>query len=107
MTIAKELEKHAAEELSHAITIAAQIDYLGGKIGTVPKPVKTSDDPKAMLRFDLDNEAETIRNYRQRVKECEALEEFAMGEHIREILKQEQDHLTDLADALGIDPPKL
>jgi bacterioferritin len=107
MNIAKELEKHAGEELAHAITIAAQIDYLGGDIGTVPKPVKTSDDPKAMLQFDLENEAETIRNYRQRVKECEALEEYAMGEHIREILKQEQEHLTDLADALGIDPPKL
>lgn len=107
MSIAKELEKHAGEELSHAITIAAQIDYLGGKIGTQPKPVKTSDSAKDMLQFDLENESETIRNYRQRVRECEALGEYAMGEHIREILKQEQEHLTDLASALGIDPPKL
>ena len=107
MSIAKELEVHAGEELAHAITIAAQIDYLGGKIGTTPKPVKTSDSAKDMLKFDLDNEAETIRAYRQRVRECEALGEFAMGEHIREILKDEQEHLTDLASALGIDPPQL
>lgn len=107
MSIAKELEVHAGEELAHAIIIAKQIDYLGGEIGTQPKPVKTSDDPKEMLRFDLDNEAETIRAYRQRVKECEALGEYAMGEHIREILKDEQEHLTDLASALGIDPPNL
>ena len=107
MSIAKELEVHAGEELAHAIIIAKQIDYLGGDIGTQPKPVKTSDSAKEMLRFDLDNEAETIREYRKRVKECEELGEYAMGEHIREILKDEQEHLTDLASALGIDPPKI
>lgn len=107
MSIAKELEVHAAEELSHAIIIAKQIDYLGGDIGTQPKPVKTSDNPREMLQFDLDNESETIRAYRERVRQCEALGEFAMGEHIREILKDEQEHLTDLASALGIDPPHL
>ena len=107
MSIAKELEVHAGEELAHAIIIAKQIDYLGGEIGTQPKPVKTSGSAKEMLRFDLDNEAETIRAYRERVRECEALGEYAMGEHIREILKDEQEHLTDLASALGIDPPKI
>jgi hypothetical protein len=54
-----------------------------------PKPVKTSDDPKQMLRFDLDNENETVRNYRERVRQCEALGEFAMAEQIRQILVQE------------------
>ena len=107
MSIAKELEKHAKEELSHALIIAKQIDYLGGDITTIPKPVKTSDSAKDMLQFDLANEADTIRNYRGRVKQCEAMGEYAMGEHIREILKQEQEHYTDLASALGIDPPKL
>ena len=107
MSIAKELEKHAKEELSHALIIAKQIDYLGGDITTLPKPVKTSDSAKDMLQFDLANEADTIRNYRERVRQCEAMGEYAMGEHIREILKQEQEHYTDLASALGIDPPKL
>lgn len=105
MQIAKELEVHAAEELAHALTIAKQIDYLGGTITATPKPVKTSNDPKAMLRFDLENETETIRAYRDRVRECEVLGEFAIAEHIREILMQEQDHLIELATALGEDPP--
>lgn len=103
--IAKELEVHAKEELAHALTVAKQIDYLGGTPTVTPKPVKTSDDAKAMLRFDLENERETIRQYRRRVIQCEELGEFAVGEHIREILRQEQEHLTDLAEALDIDPP--
>lgn len=107
MSIAKELEKHAAEELGHAITIAKQIDYLGGDITVTPKPVKTSDKATDMLRFDLANEHRTIIEYRARVKQCEALGEYAMSEYIREILKQEQEHLTDLATALGQDPPDL
>ena len=107
MSIAKELEKHAHEELEHALTISKQIDYLGGTPTVVPKPVRMSEDPKKLLRFDLQNEAETIRQYRMRVRQCEALEEYAMSEHIREILKQEQEHLSDLATALGEDPPDL
>ncbi|MGH7524531.1 MAG: ferritin-like domain-containing protein [Gemmatimonadales bacterium] len=107
MSIAQELEKHAAEELSHALLIAGQIDYLGGDPAVAPVPVKTSSRPREMLRFDLDNERQTILNYRARVKQCEALGEYAMAEHIREILKQEQEHLVDLATALGEDPPDL
>lgn len=107
MQIAKELEVHAAEELQHALTIAKQIDYLGGDITATPKPVQTSDDNKAMLRFDLEAEAVTIRAYRERVRQCEALGEYAIAEHIREILLNEQDHLIELASALGEDPPNL
>jgi bacterioferritin len=107
MAIAAELEVHAAEELRHALLISQQIDYLGGSPTVSPKPVKTSEKPRDMLRFDLDNEEQTIRNYRQRVRQCEALGEFAMAEHIREILKDEQEHLIDLATALGEDPPEI
>ena len=107
MSIAQELEKHAAEELSHALILSKQIDYLGGMPVVVPKPVKTSDKPTDMLRFDLDNETETIRNYRQRVRQCEALGEFAMAEQIREILVQEQEHQIDLATALGVQVPDM
>src|SRR5438445_9370913 len=67
MNIAGELEKHAAEELKHALIIAKQVDYLGGMPTVTPKPVKTSEKAKEMLRFDLENENETIRNYRERV----------------------------------------
>jgi bacterioferritin len=107
MNIAGELEVHAGEELKHALIISNQIDYLGGMPTAQPKLVKTSEKAKDMLKFDLDNESETIRNYRDRVRQCEELGEFAMAEHIREILMDEQDHLISLATALGIDPPKL
>jgi bacterioferritin len=107
MKIADELKIHAGEELQHALIIANQIDYLGGMPAVEPKPVKTSEKAEEMLRFDLDNENETIRNYRQRVRQCEAMEEFAMAEQIREILIQEQDHQIALATALGIDVPKV
>ena len=105
MTIAKELETHAAEELQHALTISKHIDYLGGTPTTNALAVKMSEEPKALLRFDLDNENATIKNYRERVKQCEALSEYAIAEDIREILRQEQEHQTDLATALGEDVP--
>jgi bacterioferritin len=107
MAVAKELELHAAQELSHAITIAKQIDYLGGTPTAQPKPVRVSNQAKEMLRFDLDNENETVRNYRQRIRQCEALGEYAMAEAIRKILSQEQEHQIDLATALGIEVPSL
>jgi bacterioferritin len=103
MSIAEELEKHAAEELAHALVISKQIDYLGGMPTVTPKPVKTSERAEDMLQFDLDQENETIRNYKERVRQCEALGEFAMAEHIREILLDEQEHQIDLATALGKD----
>ena len=105
MAVAKELELHAAQELAHAIAVAKQIDYLGGTPTAQPKPVRISDQPKEMLQFDLDNENETIRNYRQRIRQCEALGEYAMAEAIRKILSQEQEHQIDLATALGIQVP--
>ena len=105
MNIAEHLEQHAKQELEHALTISRQIDYLGEMPTTTPKPVKLSDKPREMLRFDLDNENDTIRNYRERIRQCEQLGEFAMAEQIREILVQEQDHQIDLATALGEDVP--
>ena len=105
MNVAAELEKHAAEELSHALILAGQIDYLGGMPATQPKPVKTSAQAEDMLRFDLDAETETIGHYRQRVQQCEALGEYAVAEHLRDILVQEQDHQVALAAALGVDVP--
>jgi len=105
MAIAKELEKHASQELAHALTISKHIDYLGGTPTTKALEVKSSDDPRQLLRFDLDNENETVKNYRERVKQCETLQEYAIAEDIREILRQEQEHQIDLATALGEEVP--
>lgn len=107
MSIADQLQTHAAEELKHALIISRQIDYLGEMPTVTPKPVKTSEDAREMLRFDLENENDTIRNYRDRVRQCEALGEYAMAEQIRQILIDEQDHQIDLATALGEDVPDL
>ena len=107
MDIAAQLEVHAKQELEHALTLSRQIDYLGKMPVVTPKPVRTSKNAKDMLRYDLDNENETIRNYRDRVPQCEALGEYAMAEQIREILVQEQDHQIDLATALGEEVPDL
>jgi bacterioferritin len=107
MNIADPLQIHAGQELQHALTLSRQIDYLGKMPTVTPKPVKTSEDAKEMLRFDLDNENETVRNYRERIRQCEGLGEFAMAEQIRQILMQEQDHQIDLATALGEEVPDM
>jgi bacterioferritin len=105
--IAKELERHAGEELAHALKVSKQIDYLGGTPITVPKAVKVSDKAEDMLRFDLENEKETILQYRERIRQAETLGEYALSETLRGIIAQEQEHLIDLASALGIECPKL
>jgi bacterioferritin len=105
MNIADQLEEHAKQELQHALIVSQQIDYLGAMPTVNPKPVKTSEDPREMLRFDLQNETDTIRNYRERVRQCEQLGEYAMAEQIRQILVNEQDHQIDLATALGEEVP--
>ncbi len=105
MSIATELETHASEELQHALIISKQIDYLGGTPTVEAKKVKQSDKPEKMLRFDLDNETETVKNYRERIEQALALGEYALAENIRQILVQEQEHQIDLATALGIEVP--
>ena len=105
MNIAGELKKHAHEELEHALIIADQLDYLGAMPNATPKTVRLSEKPEEMLRFDLDNETETIQAYRKRVRQAEALGHFALAEKIRKIISQEQEHQHDLATALGIDVP--
>jgi bacterioferritin len=105
MSIAEELERHAKEELDHAIRISKHIDYLGGMPGVSPLAVKTSDDARVMLRADLDNENATVRAYRERVRQCESMQEYGIAEDIREILRQEQEHQIDLATALGEEVP--
>jgi bacterioferritin len=107
MNIAGELKKHAHEELEHALIIADQLDYLGVMPNAKPREVKLSKKPEDMLRFDLDNETETIKAYRQRVTQAEAVGHFALAEQIRKIIAQEQEHQHDLATALGIDVPNI
>ncbi len=105
--IAAQLERHASEELAHALKIARQIDYFGGVPEVSPKEVKTSVDSRRMLEFDLENERVTLQNYRERIRQADAMGEFALSEVLRGIIVQEQEHLLDLSDALGIEAPQL
>ena len=107
MNIAAELQTHAAQELQHAMIIADQLDYLGAVPNATPKTVKLSEKPEEMLRFDLDNETETIKAYRKRVKQAEGVGHYALAEQVRTIITQEQEHQHDLATALGIDVPNI
>jgi bacterioferritin len=105
--IAQELEKHAGQELEHALKIAKQIDYFNGEPTNKPKEVRVSAKARDMLKFDLENERQTLINYRQRIRQADAMGEYPLGEVLREIIAQEQEHLQDLADALGIDTPRI
>jgi bacterioferritin len=107
MNIAAELKLHAAQELQHALIIADQLDYLGAIPNATPKQVKLSEKAEEMLRFDLDNETDTIKAYRTRVKQAEGVGHYALAEQIRTIISQEQEHQHDLATALGIDVPNI
>src|SRR5437660_205974 len=107
MNIAEELESHAKQELAHALKLAKHIDYLGGMATVTPLQVKVSDDARVMLRADLDNENETVRNYTERVQQAESLREYAIAEDLREILRDEQEHQIDLATALGENVPDI
>jgi bacterioferritin len=104
MNIADQLEEHAHQELDHALKIARQIDYFGAYPTHTPAKIDAPEDNEAMLRADLQAEDDTIRNYRERIRQADALGEFALSEVLREIITEEQDHQIDLATALEIVP---
>lgn len=100
--IAEELKLHASEELEHALEVAKQIDYLGGNPTVKSKEAGYSEDSKTMLEIDLKSERETIKNYRERIRQAESAGEYALSEKLRGIIAQEQDHEIDLKDALRL-----
>lgn len=100
--IAQQLKEHASQELEHALEVAKQIDYLGGDPTMKGEEAEYSQDSKTMLEIDLRAEQETIKNYRERIRQAELAGEFALSETLREIIQQEQDHEIDLKDALGL-----
>ncbi len=107
MTIAKELEKHAGEELQHALTVSKHIDYLGGMPTATPLPVKQSENAEDdAARRSRRTRATRFAPTASASRQCESLGEYAIAEDIREILRQEQEHQIDLATALGEDPPE-
>jgi bacterioferritin len=104
MNIADQLKEHAHQELDHALDVSRQLDYLGAYPTHLPAPVEVSEENEAMLWADLRAEDDTIRNYRERIGQADALGEIALSEILRGIVRQEQDHQIDLATALGVVP---
>jgi bacterioferritin len=100
--IAEQLKEHASQELAHALEVTRQIDYLGGDPTVEVKNAEYSQDSKKMLEIDLRQEQETIKNYRERIRQAESSGEFALSEALRDIIRQEQDHEIELKDALGL-----
>jgi bacterioferritin len=100
--IAEQLKVHASQELAHALKVAKQIDYLGADPTIKGKEAEFSQNSKTMLEIDLRAEQETIKNYRERIRQAEHAGEFALSEALRDIIAQEQDHEIDLKDALGL-----
>jgi bacterioferritin len=102
MTIADELATHAHEELDHALAIANQLDYFGVYPDHAPAPVWVSEKNEDMLWYDLYAEDDTVKAYRERIRQAQALGEYALAEVLQELVRQEQDHQIDLATALGV-----
>src|SRR5262249_1272421 len=88
-------------ELSHALQISKHIDhigdYLGGMPCATPKPMKLTEKEVEMVRADLQNEKDTIRAYRERMLQCDALSEYAIAEDIGAIVRHQREHRIDLA----------
>ncbi len=99
--IIKELRVHANEEIQHAITLADQIDFLGGFPTVDIGKIKTSKENIEMLKQDLEGEEDAIRRYKTRIDQAEELKEFALAQQLRNILAVEQEHAMDLYQALG------
>jgi len=99
--IIKELKVHANEEIQHALVLADQIDYFGGKPSVNVGAIEVSDDAVTMLEQDLTGEEDAIARYKVRVAQAEELKEFALAQQLRAILATEQEHAMDLRQALG------
>jgi bacterioferritin len=100
--IAEQLKSLASQELAHALEVARQIDYLGGDPTVKGKEAEYSQESRKMLEIDLRAEQDTIKSYRERIRQAERAGEFALSEALRDIIAEEQDHEIDLRDALGI-----
>jgi bacterioferritin len=100
-SIQKELIIHAQEELQHATTLTAQIDYLGGVPVVDTPPAKISGDNVTMLEQDLEGENDAIARYIARIGQAEELNLYHLAQQLRNILAMEQEHAMDLEQALG------
>lgn len=100
-SIVEELGNHLSQELEHAKTLAHQIDFLGGTPTVQVPAIADSPDGDSALRADLQLEERQLQRYRDRVTEANELGLPDVGEALRPLLEQTQDHVAELRDALG------
>jgi bacterioferritin len=96
-----ELRKHVGQELEHAMTLADQIDFLGGVPTVVVPKIVSEPDEDAALRLDLELETSQLARYRERVTQANDLGLPDVAEALKPLLTQTQDHVMDLQTALG------
>ena len=99
--IKKELTIPSQEEMLHAVMLSEQIDFLGGVPTINVEQRDIAKDAREMLQQDLAGEDNAIRRYKERIAQCEALQEYGLRRVIEDILIQEEEHKRDLLDALG------
>ena len=96
-----ELKAHVNQEVSHATTLAEQVDFLGGVPGISVAPVTSATDAPGALRADLELETRQLERYRERVQQANDLGLADVAEALRPLLTQTQEHVRDLQAALG------
>jgi bacterioferritin len=96
-----ELSKHVRQELDHALTLARQIDFLGGVPSTRVPEVPAATDARGALSADLALEEQQLARYRERVEQAEVLSLPDVAETLAPLLQQTQEHVRDLRAALG------
>ncbi len=99
--IQKELLIHATEEHTHAVSLAEQIDFLGGSPSVDVEERLVSPDSTTMLEQDLVGEQHAIDRYKERIRQAEELQEYGLRRALEDILITEEEHKRDLLAALG------
>jgi bacterioferritin len=98
----EEMKGHLQQEVTHATTLAQQIDFLGGTAGNSVPEIETRLEPRAALRQDLQLEERQLSRYRDRVAEANDLGLPDVAEALTPLLEQTQDHVRDLRAVLGL-----
>jgi bacterioferritin len=96
-----ELALHVEQELQHALTLARQIDFLGGVPSTKVPTVAEATDARAALAADLELEERQLDRYRERTAQADELSLPDVAESLAPLLEQTQEHARDLRAALG------
>ncbi len=96
----EELRKHVEQEVQHALTLADQVDFLGGTPSVKVPPVQGETDSRKALEADLRLETRQLERYRERVQQAQELGLRDVEEALRPLLEQTQDHVHDLKTVL-------